>query len=1664
MWKRPYYADAHDNLPFDTFLTRQWRSYVDLPVNTQKSAHQNSLALSTTSLCMDLFARVRALSSSSATCRYRGRRYSCLSVPTWRAQQGDHRSPNINCLTGHQSDLVCSDGRYLCLVGACVDIKACDESARPALTRLGGLCSKDKSLYECVPDFSGHEGFGEGHRPVEHDRDCLPAKELCGAEGYILCLQGTRRLSSGAMYPTTSNRHANPALTVPECSYLVHADRRGHPISVMSQIGGMCRHSGRFFRCTAVSYSLAAAGDLDIPESGCLSGDESAAICHDGGYLCEHDVRLAWDPPYTFMVPLLPCHPRARDAIRAPGGGCLLDGRVQVCRQLDGLAVRTGTEPPPSPGCRSGAESWGLCDAGGFLCDEEPVLYPPGNIRHGLAGQHVPRCDLWPQAALSEIGALCRYLGQNYACVQYPGRNAKAGDRESPYVRCLSGDQSSRLCQHGKYLCEDSVIFDSYWGGRASGSGGVGPPSGPAGLPHCGLAALEKLKRGVPCIFDGHRFSCERVRYHQVQTGLEAAPFPHCRNGAESLRLCSDGMFLCLEPPECSSERDAGVALARIGGSCKRGPARFSCQDIRGESLDLGLNLDGAVNGCLSFLPRICPLSYMLCSHRLESMEPYPIFSNRHNIPRYFLPPCENGKAELSQIGGQCTHMAKTYQCIRILGHWHSENQIGDTPEHCYSYKESQYFCGTDKYLCHSSAVFNVSGNELSLFAYYHYMFNLPFIVAGALRQSSLVYQRFSEPGGFNKPPEEVYCRLPFLEDNLKSGLYLEDFTCAGLSCLFVSPCSNPGPLSPVVQFRSLAESWSLCRGSDNIFLYARPSPANGCAACACLKDDGRKNCSLNITSEHLFLDHDECKSQWQTKKEIVWNLSLFKLSGPPPCELATQKSMLKPDGVCVFDKKYYQCQVLAALVETGLEPNPSALCRTGAESWGLCENGAFLCEERPVQYPESSIRYGMKNQFIPRCDTFPKDEMQTFGALCRLKGKFYSCISISGKNETSYYQQSPYLECFSALESSFLCDEGKFLCEEGREYPWLCQKSNGTRCNSSFPLFCGVNARGVLAQNGSCYIEGQKFTCEAFFNRRPRPSSTSPFARCLSGAVSLELCPDGMFLCADPPECSKTEASSIALAKIGGVCQHLSRRYSCQNTRSLLVKIGHHSTDSSNATALCLKMWSKLVCPSGYALCSVRFPSLERYPITSNRYEILGLSVPECMDVSDLAEIGSICQHMGTNYKCISVPSRTAHVRDKEAPSKWCLNGDESVRLCTDGKFLCQDWVQQQWQIAFLNSENFPSCVMPMIASIRAAASTCSFEGVVFSCRKITGNYVYTGLEQSPGAICRNGAESWNFCVEGMFLCESIPQCAGSAGFILADIGGLCWSSNGLYHCMKMENIFGIDFNKTENCNPAEFAGVLCGHNEFLCLINTTIMRVNPIQPQSVIGTAHDSEGTNCPFDEIRKLHMIGGKCKITENYYECKPEKFVNNTLTECFGQNLSLDLCPGTKLLCISKEPNNRIKYSRCLHPKNNASSELGAGCILDGISYSCKKIPGLIASEFHYHQPIEGCKSGLESTLFCKMGRFLCESGRQYTWERDIFGTNLDNFEERKDRYGIPSVPCCLAQLLFFRNPDTLKRYPNIMAMRTAKLKDWLHFSSLKPHFLHLSCQEFLLNPE
>lgn len=51
-----------------------------------------------------------------------------------------------------------------------------------------------------------------------------------------------------------------------------------------------------------------------------------------------------------------------------------------------------------------------------------------------------------------------------------------------------------------------------------------------------------------------------------------------------------------------------------------------------------------------------------------------------------------------------------------------------------------------------------------------------------------------------------------------------------------------------------------------------------------------------------------------------------------------------------------------------------------------------------------------------------------------------------------------------------------------------------------------------------------------------------------------------------------------------------------------------------------------------------------------------------------------------------------------------------------------------------------------------------------------------------------------------------------------------------------------------------------------------------------------------------------------------------------------------------------------------------------------------------------------------------------------------------------------------ELLGDRDPSTGERFPTIMAMREAKLRDWLQSSARVPYAHHISCTEFMRDPE
>jgi hypothetical protein len=1689
MWKRPYYADAHENLPFDSFLKKQWRSYVDLNRESMRSFGSNEKIVSISN-CKELLGRVKMVSTPDSICTHSNRSYSCRKIPERNAFSGEHSRPSINCLTKQESDLVCQNGEYLCLVGTRIRMRECNEHGRQFLLQVGGLCRMNDTFFECVPDT-----FEQGY--VEDGAMCLTDRNLCH-DGYILCEQGSRRVKAGLTYPSTSNRKDNQVLTVPECAFLAHAARGSGPAPVLNEIGGMCRHAGKFFRCTLVPNRVAEAGNLGIPETGCLSGDESASICHDGGHLCDHDIRFARDPPYIFMVPLLPCHPRGRVAVQAEGGACIFDHRVYVCQQWPNHTVNTGTEASPSPLCKAGAESWGICDNGSFLCEDVPAHYPQGSSRHGIPGQYVPRCDIWPTDELGQIGALCRYGGKNYACTHFPGKYASFADSEAPYVRCLSGHQSSQLCQHGKYLCEDGVRFETAMAGN----------NDLENLPQCDRNARDKLMRFGSCVFDGQEYTCERIHHKIVASGLESSPIYGCKSGTESWGLCLKGKFLCLKPPDCFSELEASQALAKIGGTCKIGNIRYNCQDVRGSSVESGKETNQSSfvvpPGCLSHLRHLCSMNFALCSHQMPSTELYPHTSNRHNIPNATIPSCENGAKELKSIGGQCRHMGKNYMCFSFAGRVTTIiRELSSPSDMCLSGDESRYLCNDGKYLCESSAFYNfisAQGQDYasnskqitnsSLGSHDNYQVQgLPcnssshdeqpvpypressrFGILGLLIERccnitpdelseigamcrhrsinygcTLILGRKSKPGEIEAPHQRCFpgdessrvcnggrylcenwngyqwrtsdgeadyvpqcgvAALTVLAKNGSCNFNGQRYSCQRVLDRRVTNGMEPRP-SPLC--RAGAESWGLCM--DGMFLCSshlleHACPCDKISACmvACNEQFPLHPNELPIEGNDLHIsprseNHEELLEDG-LKAEL-------KLHFPLPCDLMKLGEMWELNKTCIFEKEYFMCKSVPGFwVQDGTEPRPSSVCRTGAESWGLCDKGNYLCEVLPELFPDESSRHGIAGQYVHRCDSRPVNELREIGSLCTHHGRSYSCVAVPGRSATASDQQSPDARCFSGDQSFQLCQDGMYLCEHWQSYPWSFHLGQETEL--SCKIQCGETARHLLTQNGSCFFGKLCYKCERLrYHQVESGLEASPFSRCRSGAESKGLCLDGKFLCSTPTDCNQTVEAAQALSKIGGVCKFDSNHFSCEFVRNNSISIFNQS-DAALVDG-CLFLFSGALCPVGHALCMHSFERLDPYPFSSNRHGILGLTVPTCeRSTGEMREIGSLCEHMGKKFQCIYIPGWSSEKLGEERPSIWCLSGDESSRICINGKYLCQDWVFPWWQLISFHPNDFPPCSMSLISSIRAAGSLCSFQEKVYSCRSIKGRYVHTGLEQAPGAICRNGAESWNLCTEGMFLCESIPSCAGAAGFNLADLGGMCWSDSGYHQCLSSEHVFGEKlYDLNTSCNDEATSQIICGEAELLCLVNSSNMH-RRVQRSQVL-----EDESECPLNDVSKLRMIGGKCNDAAEEYECKLKDFECSPTSKWKSEYVStnLKLCGFNHVLCKiqnSSNTNSSILVDQnstltiCNKYSRSTLSLPGGVCYHQGKTFTCKKIPGFTANKQDTLIHFRGCKSGFESSVLCIKGRYFCESHLSYPWEGEIRGSNLAEFEEQKDR--------------------------------------------------------------
>ena len=228
----------------------------------------------------------------------------------------------------------------------------------------------------------------------------------------------------------------------------------------------------------------------------------------------------------------------------------------------------------------------------------------------------------------------------------------------------------------------------------------------------------------------------------------------------------------------------------------------------------------------------------------------------------------------------------------------------------------------------------------------------------------------------------------------------------------------------------------------------------------------------------------------------------------------------------------------------------------------------------------------------------------------------------------------------------------------------------------------------------------------------------------------------------------------------------------------------------------------------------------------------------------------------------------------------------------------------------------------------------------------------------------------------------------------------------------------------------------------------------------------------------------------------------------LVECLSANLSRRAC-SSDFLCSGLSPvsifanyslqqwrDRLAHYIRVQSDDSEAStdiSELEAKDLnpldLNKSQWNCQTIPGYLVDKGNELAPSSFCLDGNISWSRCLQGGFLCRANatgpglwhqaRQPEWrilkQRLVAAAKELTQHVKSEALRVKKVeflkagmsldpPLAKHERLEDRDPDTGKRFPNILAMRTAKLRDWfltadknLSFSS------HVPCRDFFLDP-
>mmetsp|Transcript_46546 Transcript_46546/g.109403 ORF Transcript_46546/g.109403 Transcript_46546/m.109403 type:complete len:668 (-) Transcript_46546:444-2447(-) len=136
------------------------------------------------------------------------------------------------------------------------------------------------------------------------------------------------------------------------------------------------------------------------------------------------------------------------------------------------------------------------------------------------------------------------------------------------------------------------------------------------------------------------------------------------------------------------------------------------------------------------------------------------------------------------------------------------------------------------------------------------------------------------------------------------------------------------------------------------------------------------------------------------------------------------------------------------------------------------------------------------------------------------------------------------------------------------------------------------------------------------------------------------------------------------------------------------------------------------------------------------------------------------------------------------------------------------------------------------------------------------------------------------------------------------------------------------------------------------------------------------------------------------------------------------------------------------------------------------YACRKVAGSLVLGTDSESPVEGCLGGKFAWGTCKEGKWLCEAQLAVEGLRVKNGRIERLMAEKtflsaylRDAISIPMVGEWLPyETIEERDQDFGFRFPNVLALRTAKLRDWMAATRELKATAHLQCRDLILNRE